>query len=213
MARVERSETAGRGSAVVTRDASETRSGIPRRSIPPRIAVSTAGSGRTTNGRETGHARQARRRDATNSSRGAMRGRFGEARRATARQGARREETDPEGVLVYAERVGLTAPRPCRREARRAKPDACWKARRKSLWLWRKSLWSFRAPGGARFSSTCTSRSPIPITGSRPSPSRSRSWSGKKWLSAGRAAVRQGQTSCRPLPITPPTLADGLMHN
>ena len=129
MARVERSETAGRGSAVVTRGASETRSGIPRRSIAPRIAVTTAGSGRTTNGRETGHARQARRRDATNSSRGAMRGRFGEARRATARQGARREETDPEGVLVYAERVGLTAPRPCRREARRAKPDACWKAR------------------------------------------------------------------------------------
>ena len=25
--------------------------------------------------------------------------------------------------------------------------------------------------------------------------------------------VRQGPTSCRPLPITPPTLADGLMHN
>ena len=232
MARVERSETAGRGSAVMTRDASETRSGIPRRSIAPRIAVGTAGSGRTTNGRETGHARQARRRDATNSSRGAMRGRFGEARRATARQGARREETDPEGVLVYAERVGLTAPRPCRREARRAKPDACWKARhtrtaygcrakpdacwkarRKSLWLWRKSLWSFRAPGGARFSSTCPSRRPIPITGSRPSPSRSRSWSDEKWLSACRVAVRQGPTSCRPLPITPPTLADGLMHN
>ena len=85
MARVERSETDGRGSAVVTRGASETRSGIPRRSIAPRIAVSTAGSGRTTNGRETGHARQARRRDATNSSRG-------------------------------------------------AKPDACWKARRKSQW-------------------------------------------------------------------------------
>ena len=139
MARVERSETAGRGSAVVTRDASETRSGIPRRSIAPRIAVTTAGSGRTTNGRETGHARQARRRDATNSSRGAMRGRFGEARRATARQGARREETDPEGVLVYAERVGLTAPRHCRAVARRAKPDACWKARRKSLWLRREA--------------------------------------------------------------------------
>ena len=208
MARVERSETAGRGSAVVTRGANETRSGIQRRSIAPRIAVSTAGSGRTTNGRETGHARQARRRDATNSSRGAMRGRFGEARRATARQGARREETDPEGVLVYAERGGLTAPRPCRREARRAKPDACWKSRRKSLWIRRKSLWSFRAQGGARFSSTCTSRRPIPITGSRPSPSRSRSWSGEKWLSAGRAAVRQGPTSCRPLPITPPTLAD-----
>ena len=171
MARVERSETDGRGSAVVTRGANETRSGIQRRSIAPRIAVSTAGSGRTTDGRETGHARQARRRDATNSSRG-------------------------------------------------AKPDACWKARRKSpglqrksLWLWGKSLWSFRAPGGARFSSTCTSRRPIPITGSRPSPSRSRSWSGEKWLSACRVDVRQGPTSCRPLPINPPTLADGLMHN
>ena len=69
MARVERSETAGRGSAVVTRGASETRSGIPRRSIAQRIAVTTAGSGRTTNGRETRHARKARRRDATNSSR------------------------------------------------------------------------------------------------------------------------------------------------